>query len=405
MSRYQWVLIGLLTGFWGLVGINRLGIGYLLPAIVKPFHMSQLQAGLLISGTSFTWAFSSWASGWLSDRYGRRRVLLPGAAFACAATAAMGAAWNWLSMFVVRDLIGIGDGVGWPSGQSTLAEEVPAERRALVSGIFTAGYPLFGSVIGAVVITSLAAGLGWRWVFPILAAVFLVVVLALWLVMREPKRSSIPDRLDWRNAIKMVRDHRVVVLMLIQSAALGWLQVGVLFNTQWLVKVRHVSLVEAGVILAIAGGIGVIGTLLLPFLSDYVGRKPMMMLGGILCAVMLTLYLFGGFPLGLSVALLALNAFFIAVVIPLGSATCIVEMVGEDVRATSMGVVNFVGVMIGTFALPAIAGLVADGFGMRTGFAIAALCALLAGLLAIAIPETAPRVLARRRPAPVVASA
>jgi MFS family permease len=247
MSRYQWVLIGLLTGFWGLVGINRLGIGYILPAIVKPFHMTQLQAGLLISGTSFTWAFSSWASGWLSDRYGRKRVLIPGAVFACAATAAMGAAWNWLSLFVIRDLIGLGDGVGWPSGQSTLAEEVPAERRALVSGIFTAGYPLFGSVIGAVVITSLVAGLGWRRVFPILAAV---------------------------------------------------------------------------------------------------GRAS-----------------------------------------------------GNDGRGELRGRHH------GTFALPAIAGLVADGFGMQTGFAVAALCALLAGLLAIAIPETAPRVLARRRTAPVVASA
>ncbi len=61
-----------------------------------------------------------------------------------------------------------------------------------------------------------------------------------------------------------------------------------------------------------------------------------------------------------------------------------------------MGLVNFVGVMIGTLALPAIAGAVADGYGIKIGFLLAAICAGLSGLLVLGIPETAPRVLARR---------
>ena len=396
MSRYAWILLGLLVCFWGLVGINRLGIGYILPIIRPLFHMSAFQAGLLISGTSLTWAFTSWLSGWLSDRFGRKAVMLPGAVFACLTTMAMGGAWNWLSMFIIRDLIGVGDGVGWPSGQSALAEEVPPQRRALVAGVFTAGYPLFGSVLGAIVITRLAVALGWRWVFPILGFVFLIVVLALWFYMHEPKRGSVPDRLDWRNAIKMVRDYRVVLLMLIQSGALAWLQVSNLFNTLFLTGVRHVSLVNAGTILAIAGAVGIVGTLFLPFLSDYVGRRPVVLAGGVLCGLTLGLYIFGGFPLAVAVALLALNSFFVGVVVPLGSATIIVELVGEELRAATMGLVNFVGVMIGTLALPAIAGAVADGYGIKIGFLLAAICAGLSGLLVLGIPETAPRVLARR---------
>ena len=254
MRRYQWVLLGLLIAFWGLVGINRLGIGYIFPIIIPAFHMPLWQASLLISGTSLTWAFSTWISGWLSDRFGRRAVLLPGALVACLATMAMGATWNFLSMFIVRDLIGIGDGVGWPNGQSVLAEEVPPERRALAAGAFTSGYILFGSVLGALIVTRLAVALGWRWVFPILGGVFRLVVLALFLVMREPKRSSRPDRLDWRNAVRVARDRRVLLLMLVQSGALGWLQLGVLFNTLFLTTVRHVPLLQAGVFLAMMVG-------------------------------------------------------------------------------------------------------------------------------------------------------
>src|SRR5437763_522082 len=77
--HYEPVLVGLLVLFWGVVGLNRLGIGIVFPRIVPEFHLSLTQAGLLISGTSVTWAVSSWAGGWLSDRHGRRRVLLPAA--------------------------------------------------------------------------------------------------------------------------------------------------------------------------------------------------------------------------------------------------------------------------------------------------------------------------------------
>jgi len=398
MSRYHWSLLGLLTGFWGLVGINRLGIQFVFPFIIPEFHLSVTQVSLLVTGTSFTWAFSSWASGWLSDRYGRKRVLVPGALFACLTTMAQGLAGSFLSMFLIRDLVGLGDGVGWPNGQSTLAEEVPAERRAVIAGVFTAGYPLFGSVIGGFIIPPMAKALGWRWVFPILGGVFLLVVLGLWIVMREPRRESRPPRLDLRNLFVAARDRRVLVLMLIQSGALGWLQVGVVLNVLFLTRVMHTSPILAGQIIAYSGVAAIVGTLLLPALSDYIGRRPAILGGGLLSAVLLGLYILGHFPIGISAALLVANAFFQAVIIPLGSATCVAETVGDEARATAMGSVNFVGVIIGTLLLPLAAGVVADRFGLSTAYLIAVVAVATAGLLVLILPETAPRVLARQRP-------
>lgn len=403
MTRYRWTLLGLLFGFWGLVGINRLGIQFLFPFINADFHLNLAQDSLLISGTSLTWAFSSWASGWLSDRYGRRSILLPGAALACLTTMAQGAAWNFLSLFLIRDLVGIGDGVGWPNGQSVLAEEVPAKRRALVAGVFTSGYPFFGGVIGGLIMAPLALYLGWHWVFPLLGAVFLLVVIALWFVMREPSRERRVERLDWRNLFSAARNRRVLVLMLIQTGALGWLQVGVLLNVNFLVMIVHTSSVTAGQIVAGATIGGIAGTLLLPALSDYIGRRPAILLGGLLSALLLGLYVFGGFPLSVAVPLLIGNAFFQAVLIPLGSATCVVELVGEEHRATAMGSVNFVGVILGTFLIPIAAGLVGTAFGLRAAYLVAVTCVGLAGLLVLLIPETAPRVVGRRSGAVVTA--
>jgi MFS transporter, ACS family, hexuronate transporter len=411
VASHPWAVLGLLTGFWGLVGLNRLGISYLFPIIVPEFHMAYWQASLLISGTSLTWAISSWLSGWLSDQYGRRRVLLPGAFLACAATAAMGGAWNFLSMLVVRELVGLGDGVGWPNAQAVLSKEFPERRRALVQSIFTAGYSFFGSVLGAIIITRLAVGFGWRSVFPIIAAAFFLVVLGLYFFMREPERppSRTPatSRTGLRGAFSMVRNRNVVLLMLIQSGALGWLQLAVGYNSLYLSRVRHVELVTIGTILAVFGVASLLGTLLLPYCSDFVGRKPALFVSGVLSAVCLLLYALGGFGLGLSTFLLAASGFFWGIIIPLAAATCVVETVAEESHATAMGAINFAGVILGTLVMPIVAGVLADHLGLTSAMLLAAGCVAVAALSVVGIRESAPRVLARRaqRQKPLIAAA
>jgi MFS family permease len=419
VATRAWIVLALLTGFWGLVGLNRLGIAYLFPVIVPEFHMADWQAGLLISGTSLTWAISSWGSGWLSDRYGRRKVMLPGAAVACVSTAAMGGAWNFLSLLVVREAIGIGDGVGWPNAQAVLAAEFPAKRRALVQSIFTSGYPLFGSVLGAIIVTELATTLGWRWVFPIIGAVFLLVVIGLYFFMHEPERRPEPTaastgtaehaakqpapakgKLDWRSAVAILNNRTIVVLMIIQAGALGWLQAGVAYNSLFLNQDRHLSLVTTGKVLSIMGVASLAGTLLLPSLSDWIGRKPAMLLGGVLSGVCMALYAVGDFGLTTWTLLLAGSGFFSGVLIPLAAATCVVENVRAEVQATAMGAINFAGVIVGTFLLPIVGGILSDSFGRDSALLLAAGSVTIAGLAVFAIPETAPRVLARRaRPA------
>lgn len=400
IGAHPWLVLGLLTAFWGLVGLNRLGISYLFPIIVPEFHMAYWQASLLISGTSATWAVTSWLSGWLADRYGRRRVLIPGAALACVSTAAMGGAWGFGSMLVVREFVGIGDGVGWSTGQAVLAGEFPPKRRALVQSIFTSGYTLFGSVLGALIVTHLAAVLGWRPVFPLLGLVFLLVVLGLYLFMREPPKgtgaAAETAKPTWSDGLRLLRNRTVLLLMIVQAGALGWLQVAVGYNALFLTKVRGVELTTAGDILAVFGVAGLVGTLTLPFCSDYLGRKPTMMIAGVVSGACLIAYAVSDLGPVASTALLAASGFFQGVLIPLAAATCVVENVPVRLQATAMGAVNFAGVVVGTFVMPMVAGFLADGFGLTAPILLAGGCVVVAGLAVTGIAESAPRVLARR---------
>ncbi len=393
---YEFVLLALLILLWGSVGLNRIGLGFIFPQIKAEFGMPNWQASLLISGTSITWAFASWAGGWLSDRYGRRRVLLPAAAFICVMTAAMGGTWSFLSMFFVRDLLGIGDGIGWSVGEATISEEVAPQRRGISQALFTAGYTLIGAGAGAIIITSLSSHLGWRWTFPLIAAVTTLVVIALAAVMREPVARRAHHATDWRAAVRLLRNPSLVFLTIMGCAILSWLQVFAGFDHSFLVETRHFSPIDAGEIASSWGFIGAIGSVLLPLASDYWGRRPVVLASSLVCAASLAAYAFGGFDKTMMQLLLGLSGLCGFGLLPIVLATCVSESVGEEERGAALGVTNFFGVIIGTTLMPFIGGVLADGFGFAATLCIPIAAQLVVASCILAVTETAPRVVARR---------
>ncbi|MGO8918967.1 MAG: MFS transporter [Stellaceae bacterium] len=392
---YEFVLLALLILLWGSVGLNRIGLGLIFPQIKAEFGMPNWQASLLISGTSITWAFASLAGGWLSDRYGRRRVLLPAAAFICVITAAMGGTWSFLSMFFVRDLLGIGDGIGWSVGEATISEEVAPQRRGVSQALFTAGYTLIGAGAGAIIITSLSAHFGWRWAFPIIAAATTLVVIALAVVMREPVTRRSHRAADWRSAARLLRNRSLVYLTIMGCAILCWLQVFAGFDHSFLVETRHFSPIDAGEIASSWGFIGAIGSVLLPLASDYRGRRPVVLASALVCAASLAAYVFGGFDKTMMELLLGLSGFCGFGLLPIVLATCVSESVGEDERGAALGVTNFFGVIVGTTLMPAIGGVLADGFGLAATLCLPIAAQLVVAGLILAVTETAPRLVAR----------
>ena len=56
---------------------DRMSELYLAPFLVPEFHLSNAQVGLLASVLATTWAISSLVFGAISDRVGRRPILIP----------------------------------------------------------------------------------------------------------------------------------------------------------------------------------------------------------------------------------------------------------------------------------------------------------------------------------------
>jgi len=392
---YVVALVGLLVLLWGSVGLNRIGLGLILPNIRSEFGIDNLEASLLLAGTSVTWAFASWGGGWLSDHYGRRRVLLPAMAFICLMTAAMGLAGGFWSMFIVRDLLGVGDGIGWSVGEASIGEEVPERWRGVSQAVFTAGYTLIGAGLGAIIITRLTQHFGWRWAFPAIAAATAIVVIALWALMREPAHRRAHDAVDWRSAVGLLRNPSLVLLTVMGCAILTWLQVFAFFDHSFLLRVRHFGEGDAGDIAALWGFAGAAGAVALPLISDFVGRRPVVLLAALASAATLAVYLFAGLDKGMMQLVLGASGFCGFGLLPIVLATCVSEAVAENERGAALGVTNFFGVIVGTTLMPILAGKLADSVGLVAALVVPIAAQVVVMLLILGISETAPRIVAR----------
>ena len=399
---YEWTLVLSLALMFGFVGLNRVGIGYVLPPIVQEFHLEFWQAGLLVSGTSLAWAISAWISGSVSDRIGRKKVLLIGMYGAACVSALIGTSWNFVSLFIFRDILGFGDGVSLTTGQSTIAERTNPERRALYQGIFNGGYNLLGLALGAFIITRLATAVGWRWTFP-LVGVFGALVTT-WLIFILPKELPVTVRegAGQLKASAFVRDLREILgtrgmafATLAFTLTLAWLGLNIAFSALFLVQVRGYSLNDAGSILAASAAIGLTGILIVPALSDIIGRRRAGMLAAIIGGAGLLVFAVVPMATPLMIVVMAIGQMGATGLTPVCGATLPSELVPTR-RGASIGVCNLFAATLGITLSPIIGGVLADNFGLTVPVVLASVCILLVAVALAGVPETAPRLVSRQ---------
>ncbi len=76
-KRYETTLVTILFFSWGTVFLDRMSQLYLAPYLAPEFHLTHEQVGMLASVLAISWALSTLFFGALSDRFGRRRILIP----------------------------------------------------------------------------------------------------------------------------------------------------------------------------------------------------------------------------------------------------------------------------------------------------------------------------------------
>ncbi|HSB07301.1 MAG TPA: MFS transporter, partial [Thermodesulfobacteriota bacterium] len=168
------------------------------------------------------------------------------------------------------------------------------------------------------------------------------------------------------------------------------------FSIVYLTKEILLPLSEAGFLLSLLGFSGFFGCILLPLLSDHIGRKPV-----VISSLFVTGLSFWGFILsGSNYALLALlvsvAGFAIGGVAPIALSALTTESVPPHMAATASGIPASFGEIFGSALMPFVAGYLSDLYGLKTALIFSAAAPLIAGFVGFFYEETAPKIMIRK---------
>jgi predicted MFS family arabinose efflux permease len=170
--------IALLTGVLALESADLATLGAIARPLERRMDIGHAGIGLLASTGLLVAAAASMPAGMLTDRVRRVPILAGAVALWSAAMVASGAAGSFGALLAARLFLGAVTAVAGPAVASLTGDLIAREQRARVYGVMLSG-ELIGSGVGFLVSGEIAAMLGWRWAFWVLAPPALALAWAL----------------------------------------------------------------------------------------------------------------------------------------------------------------------------------------------------------------------------------
>jgi MFS family permease len=171
-DRISW-LIALMTALLFVNYIDRGNLATVGPLLIDQQGLSNAQLGLLLSAFYFTYAPAQLFAGWLCERRDVYRVLALGVALWSATTVATGFAGGFVSLLLLRLLLGLGESVIFPGSCRLFAQLVPEQRRGAANGWMAVGLAI-GPAIGTYAGSLIAGRFGWQASFLVFGTLSLI---------------------------------------------------------------------------------------------------------------------------------------------------------------------------------------------------------------------------------------
>jgi AAHS family 4-hydroxybenzoate transporter-like MFS transporter len=414
-GRFQLLVAALCGLIVFLDGFDTQAIGYVAPAIIKELSISRASLSPVFSASLIGLMLGALIGGPVSDRIGRRPVLLFGLIFFGAMSLLTATANSINGLLVLRLLTGLGLGCVMPNAIALTSEYAPERVRSTAVMIMFCGFSL-GAALGGLAAAVMIQDFGWRSVFVAGGVLPLLGAIAVWRWLPESVRfmvlhggdkrriAAIMDKIDPslsnKNVAFLADEHketRSPVRQLFADkrallTALLWVVffmslMDLYFLSSWLPTVIH----DAGIPVSSAALIatmlqigGVVGTLVLGRVFDKVPP---------FYALAVTYFLAAGFIVavgmsGRSVAALAVTIFgagFCVVGGQIGANALAAKSYPTSIRATGVGWSLGIG-RAGSVLGPVVGGmLLTMQWEMRELFLVGALPVFIAALAALLI--------------------
>jgi MFS family permease len=163
-ERFKLVFMSFLAIF--ICYIDRVNISVAIIPMQKQFGWNEAQVGMVFSSFYFGYMFTMILGGYLADKYGGKYVLGFGVLAWSLFTflTPIFAYQGFFAIFLIRVLLGLGEGVAFPSIHSLYARWIPFTERTRVIAITNSGISA-GTVFGFAVTTIIITIYSWELVF------------------------------------------------------------------------------------------------------------------------------------------------------------------------------------------------------------------------------------------------
>ena len=156
--------------------VDRGAIAVAAPIMKGELGLSATTFGIAVSAFFWVYAPVQLIVGWLCDRFSVYRLMAGGILLWALSTMLMAAVGSFLSLLVLRVMLGVGESIAFPGSSKIIARHVPAERRGIANAAVAAGIAL-GPAVGTLAGGLIVASWGWRPMFVIFGAATLIWLL------------------------------------------------------------------------------------------------------------------------------------------------------------------------------------------------------------------------------------
>lgn len=366
---YEFKAVALLSTGFGLVGLDRFIINPLFPVMSKDLGLNYQDLGLISAVLALSWGISSIWTGRLSDRIGRKRVLVPAVVLFSLLVATSGLATGLISLLVIRALMGLAEGAYVPASIVATVEASKPTRIGLNVGLQQMAAPLVGLGLGPILAVLLLQALpSWHWVFGVVAVPGLLLAWLMARVLRDdaPKtaeRIYVPDQAV-PGLLTVLKHRAVLVNTLGMFCWLSCLIVLSAFMPSYLTDHLKLDMAQMGGVLAGMGFGSFAGMVAVPALSDRLGRKPVMITALLLELVALWWLPQAGADTTQLFALLFVATFMNAGVVAITVGPLTSGSVPTHLATSATGIVVGLGEVVGGALAPALTGVMAHRMGI-----------------------------------------
>lgn len=172
-----------------LMYVDRACIGAAKGVVSEEFGLTNIQWAWVMAAFTLGYALMQNPGGRFADKKGPRIAMTSIIVVWSALTAVTGAAWNFISMVIIRFLFGGGEAGAFPTLAKVVYKWFPVKERGIIQGINFSGSRIGGAVAYPIVVALIVA-VGWRGSFYIFGAAGLVFAAAWWFYFRNSPEQS-----------------------------------------------------------------------------------------------------------------------------------------------------------------------------------------------------------------------